>query len=308
MNNHLIYYSFGYKNKEKYLHLLKISILTLIETGYTGDILIIIDNNTLISFIKNAIPIANQLLFCNVDSYSSDIFLQNSPTSKLLIQQFEHITKYKKIIFCDVDTIWVSSPQAMFDATNDSGISFGNGLRYPTEVLMSNEIGVWGGWLLNKDEKLIIQQQGVLGSNSGVFSFTHNNCYVLTETYNYMKHVIESIRNNNENTDNNFINIAINRNLKYGIEKQKRILNSLTLGIEQPFINVCTWRLNKYNRNLIDLAYSGGSRTTFFKDFIENKFTKMCVVHFPDNVGSFHTKINYMNNFLRIIKNRNLNI
>ena len=305
MNNFLIYYSLGFENCYTYIHLLKASIETLNKTGYNGDILIIIDDQRVETLIKDNIHISNQLFFCNVSNCLSDLFPQNSPTYKLLIQQFKSISFYEKILFCDVDTIWLKHPLSIFNVINDEGISFGNGLRFPTEVLMSHEIGVWGRWLLSDHELCTIQQQVILGSNTGIFGFTAENIHVLTKTYEFMKSVVKLIRNNyNNKNDIEFVNKEFNIDMKFCIKAQEKIQE--LVGAEQPFLNVCAWRLNKYNRNLTNLAFNGGSRHTFIKDYLNNHFKDLCIVHFSDNIGSFETKIKNINNFLSNIRSNNL--
>jgi hypothetical protein len=152
----LIYYTVG--NNPDYINLVKMSIDSLLDQGYNGDILFITEFDDL---IKSKITFRKEPLFLKVES--SDLIL--SSANKLKIYKYDKIQKYDKIIFCDSDIIWTKNPDSIFDLINEDLFYVSN-----EDSLMASDVW-WGSTLLNEKEKADIILNQVKGINAGIFGF-----------------------------------------------------------------------------------------------------------------------------------------
>ncbi len=151
----LIYFTLG--NNLGYVEMAKLCIDSLIGCGYDGDILFITD---MIDEIKRDIKINNNILFHKINPSG----LLESSANKLKIYEFPNIQEYDKIIYSDLDILWLKSPDIIFDSIIEDKI-------YITEEnsLMCDEY--WGGRILEINEKEFITNNNIKGLNAGFFCF-----------------------------------------------------------------------------------------------------------------------------------------
>ena len=133
MSKNLIYFTLNYNIE--YLELAKLCIGTLIKTDYKDDILFITNSKKEIS---EEIKYPGNIFYMELPK--TDMI--NSSVQKLKIYQFEFIEDYEKIIFCDLDTIWLKSPDILFDLIVDDKFYVAND-NY-TNLLMSTHHNFYG--------------------------------------------------------------------------------------------------------------------------------------------------------------------
>jgi hypothetical protein len=137
--------------------------------------------------------------------------LLHSSSNKLKIYTFPHIENYDKIIFSDLDILWTSPPDIIFDLIQENQFYFSN-----EEGLMSTDF--WGGNLLDNSEKDLINSNNIRGLNAGVFAFPQS-------MVQHMKNIDEFFQNNihlsNVCLEQPYINTYVFRNQLYNT-----ILNS----------------------------------------------------------------------------------
>jgi hypothetical protein len=131
----LIYFTLG-SNKE-YVKLANLCVESLYKNNYDGDFL----------FITNFKEIILELIFFKKDPFflnvdETDLLLSSS--NKLKIYNFNHIDNYDKIIYSDVDILWLSNPNKIFNQIIEDKFYVSN-----ENGLMSDEY--WGGRILNKN-------------------------------------------------------------------------------------------------------------------------------------------------------------
>jgi 2-C-methyl-D-erythritol 4-phosphate cytidylyltransferase len=170
--------------------------------------------------------------------------LLDSSGNKLKIYKYEFINSYDKIIFCDLDTLWIKSPDILFDKITDDKIY----MSCETS-LMSGEY--WNIGLLNESELKIIRDNNILGLNAGFIGFKSSMVPVIKE----MDEFFESHKHNvNSCLEQPYINTFLFRNSLYD--------NSLTELISH----------NGYNLTTFDgvlLHFAGGA------GFFQHKFNIM---------------------------------
>jgi len=177
----LIYFTLG-SNKE-YVKLANLCVESLYKNNYDGDFL----------FITNFKEIILELIFFKKDPFflnvdETDLLLSSS--NKLKIYNFNHIDNYDKIIYSDVDILWLSNPNKIFNQIIEDKFYVSN-----ENGLMSDEY--WGGRILNENEKKIINENNIRGINAGIFGFNKNMIY-------HLKNVEEFL-----NQNNNLINVCL---------------------------------------------------------------------------------------------------
>ena len=145
----LIYFTIS--NNLEYIRLLKLCIDSLNKFEYDGDILFITNFE---NEIKNQIDFKNDVYFLDISG--KDILTSSS--NKMKIFEFEKIQNYEKIIYCDLDTIWLDSPQIIFDQIQEDKIY--TSTEYHQKSLMSHEY--WGGTLLTEDEIEHIERNKII--------------------------------------------------------------------------------------------------------------------------------------------------
>lgn len=153
----LVYFTLG--NNKEYIKLLELCLKSLSDVGYYGDYLVITDTEYQRS-ISEGIKTNNRLHF--MTSSSDD--LKSSSANKLKIYQFPLAREYDKIIYSDVDMIWLKHPDLLLEHCNEDKIHLGS-----EKISMSD--GHFGGLHFTAEEKDFIQKNGILGLNAGLFFF-----------------------------------------------------------------------------------------------------------------------------------------
>jgi hypothetical protein len=203
----LIYFTLG--NNEKYIELAKLCISSLYKNKYDGDFLFI---TNLKDEILNKINFITPPHF--MELMESDLL--ESSANKLKIHLFDKINDYEKIIFSDLDILWMSSPDKMFDMIQNEKIYVSN-----EKSLMSEEW--WGGNILNSLEKNKIIKDNILGINAGIFGFK-------SDMVHHFKN-IEDFLNENKNLVNvcleqPFLNVYLYNNNIYNTELSSHITHN----------------------------------------------------------------------------------
>jgi len=194
--NKLIYFTLGHNIN--YIELAKLCIESLYENEYDGDFLFITD---LKDELLNSIDFKKEPFFLNIEKSN----LLGSSANKLKIYKFVDIKKYDKIIFSDLDILWVSNPNTIFNVINEDKFFMSN-----ENSLMSDEY--WGGRILDDSEKNHIIQNRINGVNAGIFAFNQNMVHYL--------HQVDMFLSDNKNLVNDcleqpFLNVYLYRNKLY---------------------------------------------------------------------------------------------
>lgn len=199
--NNLIYFTIG--NNKQYIELLYLCLKSLEKVGYNGDYLIITDSLFKEEIIKK-ISIKNQIYFLEINSGD----LKSSSANKLKIYEFDNINQYEKILYCDVDMLWVKNPNILFSCCVEDKIYIGQ------ENPSSLDNPLWGGpkHFTNKELEEIVKSD-MKGMNAGLFLFRKEM------TYSFRK------------IDEYYMN---NQNLLGGC-------------LEQPYINAYLFKNNIYD-------------------------------------------------------------
>ena len=200
----LIYFTISHN--PDYLKLLDICVTSLIKTGYTGDLLFI---TNLENEIRSTLNIKNTLLFFD----PQEVNYIASSANKLKIFQYNGIEDYTKIIYCDLDVIWLKSPQVVFETIQDGKLYFseeGIDNRHNMSLCYYSEK------LITQEESNYMIDNNIIGLNAGFFGFHINMLYVIKDIFFYMR------------------------------ENKHKITGCL----EQPFVNVHCYRNNLYNTGL----------------------------------------------------------
>ena len=107
----LIYFTLG--NNLNYIKLLDLCINSLYKNNYDGDFLIITDLE------KENFQNTNINKFPIYFLKTKESNLLESSANKLKVYLFPNIYQYDKIIFSDLDILWVSSPDKIFDLLDE---------------------------------------------------------------------------------------------------------------------------------------------------------------------------------------------
>jgi hypothetical protein len=170
--NNLIYFTIG--NNKQYIQLLYLCLKSLQKVGYTGDYLIITDSSFK-EVIKN-IKIDNQIYFLEINSKD----LKSSAGNKLKIYEFDNINQYEKILYCDVDMLWIKNPNIFFNCCVEDKIYIGE--ENPSSL--ANHM--WGGSNHFTDEELEeIVKNDIKGMNAGLFLFKKEMVYCFQKIDEY---------------------------------------------------------------------------------------------------------------------------
>lgn len=211
----LIY--FKLTHNQNYLHLMDLCIKSLINTGYEGDLLFITDLQT---EIKSRLQIKNKIFFLDPNEYN---FVASS-ANKLKIFQFAEISNYTKILFCDLDILWLKPPEEIFSTIEDGGI-------YISEEGVDNKhnmsLGFYSENLITKHEEVYMQNHNIIGLNAGFFGFHVNMLPHIKNIFYFMKENVQKI----------------------------------SYCLEQPFINVYCFRQKIYKTDLTKfISHTGQDR------------------------------------------------
>jgi hypothetical protein len=159
----LIYFSLG--NSKNYINLAKLCIDSLYRQNYDGDILFITDMEP--DFIASHVKTPTTPLFLQTPQST----LADSSSNKLKIHYYPDIeNKYEKFIYCDIDIIWLKSPDNIFNVIQNDIFYMSNELDQCIRFkdLMTNPF--FGGNLLSQEDHRIINEQNIYGLNAGFFA------------------------------------------------------------------------------------------------------------------------------------------
>ena len=205
----LIYFTLG--NNLDYIKLASLCISSLYKTGYEGDLLFI---TKLEDEILKEISFKTPPFFLRIEEDG----LIKSSANKLKIYEYSEIKNYDKILYCDLDILWLKNPNLIFNLIEEDDVFYLSNENY----LMSDNW--WGGNILEDSEKKFIQKNNVRGLNAGIFGFNKKTLHHLKKIDIFYETFIR------------FINECI----------------------EQPFINVYLFRNNLYNTQLNSLIEHNG--------------------------------------------------
>lgn len=179
MNKRLIYYSIG--GHIEYIDILKIHLQSMHKFIDMNFDLLFITNESFVEKIKDLI---NKLKL-NIDSVyfliENTSSVKQSSASKLKIYNWEHIDKYDKIFYCDIDTIWTNNISDIFNTINN-----------PDKIYTSNEEGLMGHCYYNgkdffSEEQLNnIKLKNIKPINFGAFGFFSKNSYIFKKIEQFM--------------------------------------------------------------------------------------------------------------------------
>jgi lipopolysaccharide biosynthesis glycosyltransferase len=172
MTKKLIYFTLS--NKLDYLEIAKLCLDSLKNNNYDGDILFITDKKNEIEKIS---PLKDVLFF---EVPLGDLF--KSSANKLKIYLYDRIKEYDKIIYCDLDILWLKNPNIIFDLIDKDKIYISQ-----ENELMSEQH--WGGRILTNDEKKNINENRIFGLNAGFFAFN-------SKVVNFFKKIDEFMNQN----------------------------------------------------------------------------------------------------------------
>lgn len=192
----LIYFTLGYN--QNYIKIAELCVNSLYRNNYDGDILFI---TNLKENILNSINFKTEPYFINVD----DTTLLTSSSNKFKIYNFNKIYEYDKIIYCDLDILWLSNPNIIFNEIIDDKFYVSN-----EDALMSDEY--WGGSIINDDERKFITENKIKGINAGIFGFNKS-------MINHLKNIELFLLDNqtliNSCLEQPFLNVYLFRNNLY---------------------------------------------------------------------------------------------
>ena len=208
----LICFTLGYNLD--YLKLTKLCVDSLKNTGYSGDLLFITDMK---NEILETITYDGNILF--METKKSDLI--GSSSNKLKIHKYEEILKYNKVICCDLDTLWLKSPNILFESMTEDKFYVADDNH--SNLLMSAPQHYYGDYLLTNDELHEINLNQIKGFSAGFFAFPTK----------LLKHLIEM--------DSLYDNSTIESPCA-----------------EQPVFNSYLWRKKLYSNSFNGLVSHGG--------------------------------------------------
>lgn len=189
----LIYFTLDHNSN--YIKLAKLCIQSLYENGYDGYFLFITNLKT---------EILSQINFKSIpfflDLKGTDSLLHSS-ANKLKLFLFDKIDEYDRIIFSDLDIIWTSNPDLIFNIIDNNEFYMSN-----EDSLMSDEW--WSGKILNESEKFEIFQLKTKGLNAGIFGFNKNMVQYLEKVDIFLK---SNLNISNICTEQPFLNVYLYR-------------------------------------------------------------------------------------------------
>lgn len=200
----LIYFTLG--NNKSYIELAKLCISSLYKNKYDGDFLFI---TNLKDDVLNSIEFITEPYFMELGESN----LLESSSNKLKIHLFDKINDYEKIIFSDLDILWLSSPDKMFNIIQEEKFYVSN-----EKSLMSDEW--WGGNILNSIEKNKIINDNVLGINAGIFGFKSTMVHHLKNVEDFL---LENKNLINACLEQPFLNVYLYKNNLYDTELSNHI-------------------------------------------------------------------------------------
>lgn len=194
--NKLIYFTLS--NNINYIKLAELCVKSLYQHNYDGDFLFITNFE---NEILNSIEFVKSPYFLKIGNNS----LFESSSNKLKIYNFEKVYEFDKIIFSDLDILWLKNPDIIFKMieTDEFYISIENSL-------MSDEW--WGLKILNQDEKQDIIKNQINGLNAGLYGFNNR---MIKHFKKIDQFLTENKHLSNECLEQPFLNVYLYRNKLY---------------------------------------------------------------------------------------------
>jgi hypothetical protein len=231
----LIYFTIS--NNPEYINLLKICLESLYYQKYDGDVLFI---TNLQELLLNSLEFEKKPLFLTIETSG----LLESSANKLKIYKYPNLKDYDKIIFCDADIVWTSSPDNIFNNINEDFFYVSN-----ENSLMSEEW--WGGKILTTEEKLIIEKKQIKGINAGIFGF---NSKLVNHLEKIETFLLQNKQLVNICLEQPFFNVYLFRNNLYKTDLSNMVSHN-------------GYNLKEYNGSALHFAGGPGNYS--------NKFSKM---------------------------------
>jgi hypothetical protein len=168
----LIYFTLN--NNADYVKLAKLCIDSLYINGYDQDILFITNfKNEILKEIKFKSPV----YFLNVESSN----LLYSAANKLRIFEWEQCQLYSDILFCDLDILWMNSPDPIFASIEEGKICFSSDRQHGMGGQYHS-----GDGLFDKNELKEIKEHKLIGVNTGLFGFKPNLLFHFKAMYDFL--------------------------------------------------------------------------------------------------------------------------
>lgn len=233
-NMDLIYFTLGHN--PDYYRLAELNLRSLFDTGYRGDILIIKDNKCTevldIDYYGSESPTIDidKTILYESELPARDIEIYNfhhrhmakrikwleidcdgmlgASSNKLRLYEYEDIELYDRIIYCDVDALWMSNPESIFVRT-DGDLKF---IVSTEDHLMCD--AWWGGDIWDSDEIEVLDKYKYRGINAGFFAFNREMVPHLKRMYDFM---MNNINLKNECLEQPFFNVYLYRNKLYHV-------------------------------------------------------------------------------------------
>lgn len=260
----LIYFTLN--NDKGYIKLARLCIDSLYASGYDQDILFITNlKNAIYKEIKFKSPVH----FLDVDD--SDLLF--SSANKLRIFEWDKCNLYSDILFCDIDMLWMKSPDGLFELLESDKVCFSTDIGKTSEMHITGGDGTMGALfhggegLFDKDELEEINRHNLIGVNGGLFGFKPSLVFHFKAMYDFL------IKN----------------------------IDRLGPCLEQPCLNVYCYRHNLISRSLTPLVSQFGNKEdhAYFKD------KDFSLIHFQGGPGNFKEKHQTMSAFYdRFIKSK----
>lgn len=262
----LIYFTVGYNIE--YLKLFEMCYTSLIDSGgYSGDTLLYLsDDQAFINmFYSMRFPGKERIKLSPFRCRS----MVDSAVEKLYISVDPYINKYSRVVFIDCDILVINKISSLLDIIGEDILVGNDDPRY----LMTHEL--WGGSLLDSDDRIFVETRKIPGLNSGVFCFnvTDRNRVTLKMAYNI---VLSNPVAANVCLEQPAFNYALLKNENYD------------LGL-QPYIQ---YRGHPYNFSNIDMS-----------TFTALQKSGVVLLHFCGGPGNFVMKREEMNRVKNLYAN-----
>ena len=228
---------------------------SLIKQNYDGDFLVITNFKDEIS---KRYTFKNPIHFLNVE----DTHILGAASNKFKIYEFDKAKNYDKILYVDVDLLFFTSPNVIFDLIDKKFIyvSYDDCTQdYPSKLMTEKLKGNywWKNSLFEMEEIKYIERKRILGINTGIFAFDSSLIFHFEKIDKFFHS-----------------NIALSNH-----------------ALEQPFMNLYLFRNNLFKPELTDYVTHNG----LFKTHHEKP-----IIHFAGYAEGLAKKINCMNNLINL--------
>lgn len=218
MNNNLVYYCVG--RESDYLEMLKFSILTLKNINLDQDVLVITNDETLIS-----------------DKFVSgvDVFYVKEDNPKKLktkIFDYVNIENYSKIIYLDCDIVVNTIIYRIFESIIDEDKIYAPIEQYNFEA---HNLSQFGFQDYTNNELEFFENNNIYPFNSGTFGF--NNNLKMRENFKEIENLIESKSENKKYIDQPAFNFIFNKKNLVGYDTFKTNENYFFMEWNESTVN-----------------------------------------------------------------------